>query len=152
MAEFYVTLTDDEMACQIANMINKYNKWSTVFSALSIKMTDARYFVELVGDRVVGCTSTVHDYPTLTKIQHICVLPEYRNKGIAKKLTELAISVVKTPYVYMTIREDNVASLKLANSLRFRYVQKHRFQDHWTLTFGRRTNESAALQNQLCIR
>jgi len=133
-------------------MINKYNRWATVFSALSIKMTPARYFVELVRDKIVGCASTIQDYSTLTKIQHICVLPEYRNKGIAKKLTKLAISTADTPYVYMTIRADNFASLRLADSLQFRYVQKHKFQDHWTLTFGRRADESVALQNQLCIR
>jgi ribosomal protein S18 acetylase RimI-like enzyme len=152
MAEFYVSLTDDDMAAQVARMLNLYNRWATTFSALSIKLTPARYFVELNMNKVVGCASNIRDYPTLTKIQHICVLPDYRNRGIAKKLTELAIKHAETEYVYMTIREDNAPSIGLATSLGFRYVQKHSFRDHWTLTFGRRTHESAGVQNQLCIR
>jgi len=138
MAEFYVSLTDQEMSAQVANMLNQYNRWATNFNAWSIANTPARYFVELDGGRVVGCASHLQDYPDLTKIQHICVLPEYRGRGIAKKLSEMAIRYCITELVYMTIREDNTASLALARSLGFVYVTRHWFRDHWTLTFGRR--------------
>jgi hypothetical protein len=40
--------------------------------------------------------------------------------------------------VYMTVREDNFASLGLAASIGFVYVTKNWFRDHWTLTLGRR--------------
>ena len=138
MAEFYVSLSSLEMAGQIAAMINQYNRWATHFSAHSIYHSMARYYVEIEGDKVVGCAGSVQDYPTLTKVQHICVLPSHRRRGIAVKLAELAIVNSDTEYVYMTIREDNIPSLKMAEALDFRYVTKHWFRDHWTLTFGRR--------------
>ncbi len=138
MAEFYVSTTDYDMAMQIANMLNRYNQWGSRFSATSIVMTPARYFVELEGSIVVGCASHLQEHNTLTKIQHICVLPTHRQGGIAKKLTNLAITHCETEFVYMTIREDNIGSLKLAQSADFVYVAKHWFRDHWTLTFGRK--------------
>ena len=142
MAEFYVSASNHELAMQIANMLNLYNKWASRFSAQSILMTPARYFVELEGSTVVGCASYYRDFDTLTKIQHICVLPTHRQRGLAKKLTNLAINNCETEHVYMTIREDNVASRRLAQSMGFVYVTKNWFRDHWTLTFGRKkTND-----------
>jgi ribosomal protein S18 acetylase RimI-like enzyme len=138
MAEFYVSVSERDMATQIANMLNQYNRWATKFSAQSLLMTPARYFVELENMIVVGCASHYKEYDTLTKIQHICVLPSHQRRGIAKRLTNLAIDNSETEFVYMTIREDNVASLMLANSLGFKFITKHWFRDHWTLTYGRR--------------
>jgi ribosomal protein S18 acetylase RimI-like enzyme len=143
MAEFYVSVSEQDMAMQIADMLNRYNGWATRFSAQSLLMTPARYFVELENTIVVGCASHLKEYETLTKIQHICVLPSHRRRGIAARLTELAIDNSETEFVYMTIREDNAASLKLAISLGFKYITKHWFRDHWTLTYGRRKNHGS---------
>lgn len=138
MAEFYVSVSENDMATQIVSMINKYNKWSTKFSAQSILMTPSRYFVEIENSTVVGCVSYLKECETLSKIQHICILPSHRRKGLATRLTTIAIENSETEYVYMTIREDNLASLKLAESLKFLYITKYWFRDHWTLTYGRR--------------
>jgi ribosomal protein S18 acetylase RimI-like enzyme len=138
MAEFYTTLTTEQMASQIAAMVNRYNRWATKFSARTLMVTPARFFTEIYGSRIVGCASHIRVASTLTKIQYICVLPEFRGRGIAKKLTASAIAHADTDVVIMTIREDNAASLALARSLNFYYVQKHWFRDHWTLTFGRK--------------
>lgn len=138
MAEFYVSLSNYEIATQIAALINKYNKWYVMFSAQAILIGHARYFVEIESNRVVGCASCIQEFGTYTKLQHICVLPTHRRRGIAYKLTELAIANSNTEYVYMTIREDNIWSIRLAESLNFSCARKHWFRDHWTLTFGRR--------------
>ena len=148
MAEFLISMSNQEVAAQVSDMVNKYNKWYMRFSAQSILMMPARYFIEVEGPLVVGCASSIKDYPALTRIQHICVLPTHRKRGIARKLTEIAIKRCDTEYVYMTIRDDNFASIGLATSLGFVYVKKHWFRDHWTLTFGRRREHArAALQN-----
>ena len=149
MAEFYVSLNEREMARQIADMINQHNRWVTRFSADSILLTAARYFVEIEGHKVVGCASNIKEYDNISKIQHICVLPSHRRLAIGRKLTELAIANSPTEYVYMNIREDNIASLGLAGILGFRYATKHWFRDHWTLTFSRRRN--VEFQNQISV-
>lgn len=141
MAGFYVSVEKQDMAGQVAKMINDHNRWYTTFSAFSILQSAANYFVELEGSRVVGCAASMQDYENLSKIQHICVLPSHRGRGLAKHLTESAICSSKTEYVYMTIREDNIPSLKLSEALNFKYVKRHWFRDHWTLTFGRRRDD-----------
>lgn len=146
MAEFYVSVSSYDMASQIVSMLNKYNKWYKIFTTGSIMNTQARYFVELHNSVVVGCASCIQDYPTMSKIQHICVLPQYRGMGIAKKLTNLAINNANTDLVYMTIREDNQNSLWLSQSLGFIYAGKHWFRDHWTLTFGRKKNHDYGIK------
>lgn len=138
MAEFYTSLTSNQMATQIAAMINHYNRWATKFSASSLMVTPARFFTEIYGNRVVGCASHIKVHQLVTKIQYICVLPDFRSRGVAKKLTTMAIDHAATDFVMMTIREDNAASLALARSLNFRQIYKHWFRDHWTLTFWRK--------------
>lgn len=138
MAEFYVSLSTMDMAAQIASLINKYNLWNTKYTTNMIRNSSASYFVEIVNSRIVGCVSLLEICPTLSKIQHICVVPEFRRKGIATKLTKLAIELCNTNYLYMTIREDNGPSLGLAGMLEFKYIKNHWFKDHYTVTVGRR--------------
>jgi len=137
MAEFYVSVSKEEMATQIAKLINKYNQWYTKYTPEVIYVTPANYFVTLDVNRVIGCSASIKEYPTLSKIMHVCVVPEFRNKGIAKSLVELAIQNCDTDYVYMTIRKDNIPSLRMANSLGFKFIKQDWFKDHWTLTLGR---------------
>lgn len=138
MAEFYVSLSTIEMAAQIARLINKYNLWSTKYTASMIYTSPAYYFVELMGSQVIGCASIFKMEQTLSKIQHICVIPEFQGKKVATRLTNLAIGACKTEYICMTIREDNIPSLNLANTLMFKYIGRHWFRDHFTITVGKR--------------
>lgn len=142
MAEFYISMTSQEISNQIADMINRYNRWSKIFSASSIMSTNAKYFVEVERSNVVGCVACLAEYPTLSKIHHVCVLPEYRRLGLGKKLVRIAIEHCDTDYVYMSIREDNEPSIRLAESLGFTYVRQDWVIDHWTKIFGRRTNNA----------
>jgi len=138
MADFYVSVGEDVMARQVADMVNRHNKWYTKFSAESLLMAQGRYFVELLGTRVVACAGAVQEYPTLSKIMHVCVLPEFRRQKLASKLAEMAIANCSTEHVYMTVREDNMPSLRMAESLGFSFVRKDWFKNHYTYTLGRR--------------
>lgn len=138
MAEFYVSLSTIEIATQIASLINKYNLWNTRYTAGKIYASPAYYFVELINSQVIGCASILKMCSTLSKIQHICVVPEHRCSKIATKLTNLAINICDTEYLCMTIREDNIPSLNLAKTLKFKYIRKHWFRDHYTILVGRR--------------
>lgn len=137
MAEFVVPLTKFEMATQVAAMINTYNRWYTVFTPHRIINSQSLYLVELCFDQVVGCASLVKEYPKLSKVQHVCVLPEFRQRGIAKRLVNQAIARCETEFICMTIREDNRASLAMATSLQFRFITKNWFRDHWTYLMAR---------------
>jgi ribosomal protein S18 acetylase RimI-like enzyme len=146
MASFYVSLSEREMARQIANMVNAHNKLYRMHSEHSIYGDKAKYFVEVSGNLVVGCAGVSRRDTNLSEVKHVCVHPNFRNKGIGKKLAALAVAHADTDYVYMTIRDDNTPSLRMAQSLGFVYVKKHWSRDHYVITVGRK--KDATLRNQ----
>lgn len=143
MAEFYVSLSQKEMAYQIAALINTHNKLYKRHTERSICRDNADYFVEIIEDRIIGCAGLSQRDTNLCEIKHVCVHPDFRRRGIGKKLVNLAIANCKTDYVYMTIREDNIPSLRMAQSLGFVPVKQHWNVDHHVITVGRR--------KELCI-
>ena len=143
MAEFYVSLSNNEIASQIATLLNLNNKLQIRHNAFSIKRGTANYFVEIARttqglSQVVGCVGLLKEFPALSKIYHVCTHHDYRKMGIAKKLINLAIQNCESSHVYMTIREDNLPSIKMATSLNFNIVDKKWSRDHVVLTAGRR--------------
>lgn len=147
MAEFYVSLSQKEMARQIAALINLHNKLYKRHTERTIYRDKADYFVEVVGNMIVGCAGLSRRDTNLSEVRHVCVHPDFRQRGIGKKLVNLAIANCKTDYVYMTIREDNIPSLKMAQSLGFVLVKKHWSVDHHVITVGRRKNHASASGN-----
>ena len=146
MADFYVSLSNNEIASQIAALLNTHNQLLVSHNAVSIGSGASNYFVEISRtaqgiSQVVGCAGLLKEFPTLSKIYHVSVRPDYRNMGIAKKLIGLAIQNCETERVYMTVREGNVPSLKMASSLNFKFVDKmwSRSHDHMVILVGRRT-------------
>lgn len=138
MADFYISLSSSEIATQIAGLLNHYNKLTVKHSCGSIQGSLANYFVEVDKDKVVGCVATVKTSENLSLIKHICVHPNYRRLGIAKKLTSLAIEKSPTTYINMTIRSDNVPSQIMAKSLGFVLVERRKAGDHDVIMVGRR--------------
>lgn len=138
MSEFFVTLAKVDIANQIASMVNMYNRWYTTIPVTGIMNTQANYYIELYGDKVVACAGIMQEFDTLSKIIHVCVLPEFRRRNLASKLLKNAINNCKTEFVYMKAREDNIGSLSLAKSLGFKFIEKNWFMDHFTQTLARR--------------
>ena len=137
MAEFYVSLSHSEMSQQIADLINTHNQLYKQHSAYSILNGMANYFVEVVNDKVVGCTALLKEEEKLSRNFHTCVHPKYRRKGIAKKLKLLAIQNCETSYIFSTVREDNIPSINMNLSLGYVFVNKIWSKDHYVLTLGR---------------
>lgn len=148
MAEFYVSVTQGEMACQIATLINLHNKLYRKQTEHSVLRDKADYFVEIEGGKVIGCAGLSQRDTNLCEIKRVCVHPDFRKRRIGSKLVELAIANCKTDYVYMTIRDDNTASLKMAQSLGFVPVRQHWNVDHYVITVGRRKNNATEIRNR----
>lgn len=143
MAEFFVTLGNQEIAKQVADMLNTQNQLYKRHSAYTIMNGATNYFVELEGSRVVGCTGLLKEFPTLSKSFHTSVLPSHRGMGLATKLLTVAFANCDTEYVYGTIREDNVASLRLVDKFGWKPVKKTWSRDHFVITMaGRRTRSN----------
>lgn len=129
MARFFVAISNEDMARQIATLINAHNRLYKRYNARSVENENADYFVEVVGGTVVGCVGVSRE-GLVSRIKHVCVLPECRQKGIAKKLVGLALSKCLTQEAIMTIREDNEASLQMAKSMGFQFSHKFWNRDH----------------------
>jgi ribosomal protein S18 acetylase RimI-like enzyme len=139
MVEFYMSLPAEEIAQQVAGLLNNHNKLYKKHTAYSIIRDPGKYFLEIAGDRVIGCSAIMQEDRKITRQYHLCVHPEFRRRGIARKLKQTALNNVRTPYVYVTIREDNVPSLNLNYSFGFVFVKKEWSKDHNVITLGRAT-------------
>lgn len=138
MAEFYISLSNDQIADQISTLLNLYNRLYRTHTINSIKKSKSNYFIEIDKNIIIGCTGLIQESLVMSKIHHISVRPEARGKGVAKKLIHSALINCKTEHVYMTIREDNYVSLKLAQTFGFVFITKTWNKDHYIITVGRR--------------
>jgi len=136
MANFYMTLSTEEISRQIAELLNNNNKLTRYHSIHTLKLDKGAYFVDIVGGQVIGCSAIHQENDQLTRQFHLCVHPNFRRLGIGRKLKLAALAHIVTPYVYITIREDNIASINLNMSLGFVLVKKDWAGDHNVLTLG----------------
>lgn len=137
MANFYMTLPVDEVARQVAELLNNHNILRKHHTAHTITVNKGAYFVDIIGGRVIGCSAIWQETKEVTRQFHLCVHPNFRRQGLGRKLKLASLSHVTTPYVYVTIREDNVASINLNTSLGFILIKKDWAGDHNVLTLGR---------------
>jgi ribosomal protein S18 acetylase RimI-like enzyme len=147
MANFFVSLTNEEIAKQIADLINKHNCLYVKHNGFTIASRTTDYFVEIFGNEVVGCASITKENNNWSIIKYVCVKPEFRRKGIANKLVNLSVQNCKTKYVYMTIREDNVASLRMANKLEFTIMKQEWSRNHYLIVVGRKVKHGTSSYN-----
>lgn len=140
MSEFYISLPAEEIAKQVAQLVNKYNRLYKRHNVYSIITGPAKYFVEVYGDKVVGCTALQKEESRLSRNFHTCVHPDFRRRGIAKKLKLAALNNCETEFIFSTVREDNTPSVRMNQSLGYLFIRKEWSKDHYVITFGRSTD------------
>jgi predicted acetyltransferase len=134
----FISLSEQELAIQIANLLNKYNKLTRKHDSQTILNPSTDYFVELRDGKVVGCVGLTKESSLLSKLHHLSVDSSFRRQGIATKLINMALSNCVTGNIYATVREDNIESTKLMLKNNFKCVNiTHNGQTH-ILRFGRR--------------
>lgn len=138
MAHFYITLPTQEIAVQVAKLLNMQNKLYKVHNVLTVMNSLAVYFVEVEGDKIVGCSALLKEHPTLSKSYHTSVLPSHQRRGLATKLLSTAMNNCDTRYIYGTIRQDNKPSIGLVHKLGWQFVRKDWNKDHWTVTMAKK--------------
>ena len=152
MANFYMTLSAEEISQQVAKLLNTHNQLKTRHNTHTVMEMRGAYFVDVIAGQVVGCSAILRENAQVTRQFHLCVRPEFRRQGIARKLKLAALRNVSTPYVYVTIREDNVASINLNASLGFVFVKKDWARDHYVLTLGRMMTDARSTTGRLDIK
>lgn len=138
MAKFYISLSSGEIAAQIAELLNMQNKLYKFHNRHTIESCSADYFVEVEGNKVIGCVALWKEYPTMSKCYHMSVAPDKMRRGIASRLLSTAMSNCQTEYVYGTIRESNAASLGLVKKFGWQFIRKDWHNDHNVITVAKR--------------
>jgi len=119
--KFNLMLSDWCIADQVATLLNRNNKLTKIHTSYSIMADTCQYFIEVNGQTVIGCIGLLNE-PTMDKIVHLSVSLQARNIGVGFKLIATAINASNKNVLYMTIREDNHSSLRLASKLGFKVV------------------------------
>lgn len=143
---FYVTLTKEEMAAQVAALLNSYNRLTTKHTMHTIMYAPQDYFIEVYGNIVAGCAAILYENNAWSKIKHVSTRMEFRRRGIARKLIQTAMKCCHSENVYMTIRADNNPSLSMAQSLGFVEVKREWIIDHYLIAMGRKINDARSSQ------
>ncbi|HEC63677.1 hypothetical protein LCGC14_2609230 [marine sediment metagenome] len=119
------SISDTQIAYQVANLVNENNRLHTKYSYAQILEKRQTYLVETIGNLVVGCAAIEKQGYTISELKHISVNVQFRRKGIAKTMVEAALARAKTPIVYATVQESNVSSQKLLASCGFTSTNKY---------------------------
>lgn len=137
MSRFGHCLTDQEIASQLANLLNQHNQLSYRRDGESILQGRPFYLVETHGRQLLGAIGIDRQAYTLTEIKHLVVTPQWRKKGVGKFLVQRALRMVNTPLAYATIRKDNQASLGLFQGAGFARAGEYRAGKHQILLLMR---------------
>jgi GNAT superfamily N-acetyltransferase len=139
MSKFQLTLGMQEVAAQIANLINSGRQLYVRLTPASIISNSIRYIIELQGQMVVGVIGLDQVRDNVTEIKHLVVHPSHRNHGLGRKLLSKAVEAATTEFVYGMVRSDNLTNIR--NNLRvgMRPIGKTRpHRGHRVIIFARR--------------
>lgn len=119
--KFNLALSGRSLADQIAGLLNHNNRLTVVHNGNSITANTNQYFIEVYGQTVIGCVGLQKE-PRMDKVLHLSVSLLARHKGVGFRLLATAVNNSDKDVIYMTIREDNFISLKLAKKLGFEII------------------------------
>ena len=116
MSKFSLTIDAQNIAGQIANLLNSGGQLWAYMHPQGILASSVRYIIELDGVKVVGVIGLEQQRPNVTEMKHLCVHPDYRRKGLGHKLLEKGLASAKTEFIYGAVRSDNHTNIR--NNLR----------------------------------
>lgn len=138
MGKYLITIDENNLASQIASLINLGGQLKFLMSRDSIRLSPISYLVELHKDKVIGTIGLEECNPRVTELKHLCVHPEYRRQGLGKKLLEKGAQAAKTEFVFGIVRSDNLVNIR--NNLRIGMVPigKKSKRNYSLIIFARR--------------
>jgi len=143
MPKFVLTISNNEIAKQIADLLNSGKQLWFHQMPQGILGNPIEYLVELDQQKVIAVVGLELKAPQVTEIKHLVVHPDYRKRGLGKKMLEFAIMHAKTNYVFGTVGVDNVENIR--NNFRVGMVPigKYRNNRRMIIVFARRRSNGA---------
>lgn len=116
MSKFILTVNANDLAGQVAGLINAGGQLKFIMSRESILHNNIKYLIELHKDKVIGTIGLEKCNQYVTEMKHLCVHPDYRRQGIGRKLLGRGVKASLTEFVFGAIRSDNAVNIR--NNLR----------------------------------
>ena len=82
----------------------------------------------------------LEQYGAVTEMKHLCVHPDYRKRGLGKKLLEKGIEAAQTEFVFGGVRNDNHSNIRNNLRIGMRPIGKKRGRGCQIIIFARRKN------------
>lgn len=133
-SKFSFTVTPFEIASQVAFLLNVNNSLEHLYDAQRIINSPVQYFIELHGHKVTGCVGLLRE-TKMDKVVHLSVDQKFRGIGIGAKLLSTAVNASLKDTIYMTIRDSNIPSQRVASKLGFKFIAYIPKYDYNLFTF-----------------
>lgn len=139
MSKFILTLNSEDIARQVASLINTGDQlWIRMYPE-SILRSSIQYLIELDGEKVIGVIG-LEKQGLVTELKHLSVHPDYRKKGIGKKLLEKGIEAAKTNYVYGLVGDNNTINIRNNFKVGMKPIGKKMGRGRYLIIFARNKN------------
>jgi len=116
MSKFLLTIDARNIAGQISKLLNSGGQLRAYMYPDSILNNGVQYLIELDGETVTGVIGLEKQHPRVAELKHLCVHPDYRRRGLGKKLLERGLKASTTEFTYGAVRSDNHTNIR--NNLR----------------------------------
>ncbi|MBS3152030.1 GNAT family N-acetyltransferase [Candidatus Woesearchaeota archaeon] len=141
IVDMMVDFSREESKCDLLNGNLNRSRNITTGIITHLHNGSIELLVAEENDRLAGYTLLNRDHPEYTKalvIEEIFTKPQYRRRGIARRLTESAIEYAKKNRIkelYTEVRERNIANTKNNQKLGFTIKARDRRGDSYYLLF-----------------
>lgn len=144
MSKFMLTLNANDIAEQIAGLLNGSHQLWYRQNNFTVARNNVRYIIELVGKKVVGVIG-MEQFGNVTELKHLCVDPNYRGRGLGKKLLSKGIEFAPTDMVFGQVRSDNYVNIR--NNLRLGMIPigKKKKNGYSIIIFSRRKSRGSKI-------
>lgn len=139
MPKFYHSLSNMEIAEQVAGLLNSYNQLSYSRTGYDVLSGRIDYLVESHGKDLIGICGIERLSYQFTEIKHLVTRPEWRRKGVASWLLQRTMNLGATPLLYATVRKDNGASLNLFKNSGFQETAAYPAEEHEVVLLVRKS-------------
>ena len=146
MSKFRLTVGATNLATQIANLLNVGEQLGLRMTDRSILLSPTEYIVEMDGKKVIGVIG-LDVYGRVTELKHLCVHPDYRKRGLGRKLLEKGVEAATTEFVYGAVGSDNHTNIRNNMRIGMRPIGKKWGRGRYIIIFARRKHEHRRFHN-----
>lgn len=112
MNKFSLTLNANDIAGQIAELVNGGKQVWYHLTAFSILNSPVKFLIEIDKDKVIGVIGLEQKSNFVTELKYLCIHPDYRRCGLGKKMLYIGAKSAPTKFVYGTVRSDNHSNIR----------------------------------------